>query len=556
MPLLDAIKARVPTILGALIGLKIILLFVFAWRIRLVMDEFVWLGNAKYLFNGYFDTVWPAKTVGYALFYKLSHVAGSDAASILVIGRFQTALLGCATVALVYACARALGESRTRALTIVLVLLCFSNFMERIFRTIAEPLALFFAVAALLVVLRGAADRPRTLVLAGLLSGLSFLATQKAVYFNVALGLALLADAAAARRYLAGVQRGVWLVLGWVAAVAAYCFAFGGLDPLPVARSIVFGPVEVASRGGVEYGGLRGYVLQTLIRNPILYLFCATGMLLGLAQFRSLNAANRVALAFSLVITALVFAHDQPWPYVFLMALPFMALWSLGLLDRLSANSSSQRLAAVALATAVAISFVSNVRYLRYDNIAQLDLVTRAEALIAPNDIYFDGVGMLPNRMEPTSLWLDRFYVLRTLREGERSEAFRALTQTPPKMILWSYRMNDIAPVVGPLIRDRYVQVAPNIRLAGRRLHVGRTVRFDVPIAGRYKLYSDTGEPLAGQIEIDGHLRTSHFDLPAGPTAVTLRAGPASGFLLPEGAYRGLLRPGLDNDRLFANVYD
>ncbi|TGT34736.1 hypothetical protein, partial [Mesorhizobium sp. M8A.F.Ca.ET.167.01.1.1] len=87
--------------------------------------------------------------------------------------------------------------------------------MERVFRTIAEPLALFFAVAALLAVLRARELGGRQLVAAGILSGLSFLATQKSVYFNVALGLGLVADAALARRYAAGVARGAWLVLGW-----------------------------------------------------------------------------------------------------------------------------------------------------------------------------------------------------------------------------------------------------------------------------------------------------------------------------------------------------
>ncbi|TIN81715.1 MAG: hypothetical protein E5X94_04890, partial [Mesorhizobium sp.] len=127
-----------------MIVLKIALLFALAWNCRFVMDEFGQLGYAKHLFNGLFATVQPSKAVGSAAFYKLAHLIGWDATSILLVGRMQTALLACATIALVYACARALGEDRVRALAIVLVLLCFSNFMERIFRTIAEPLAVFF----------------------------------------------------------------------------------------------------------------------------------------------------------------------------------------------------------------------------------------------------------------------------------------------------------------------------------------------------------------------------------------------------------------------------
>ncbi len=541
---------------GVMIALKIITLFVVAWNSRFVMDEFGQLGWAKYLGNGLFDTIWPAKAAGATAFYKLAHLTGWDAQSILLIGRMQTALLGCGTLGLIYGCARALGENRARALAIILVLLCFSNFMERIFRTIAEPLALFFAAAALLVVLRGQADKPRTILVAGILSGLAFLATQKSAYFNVALGLGLLADAALARHYLAGIRRGAWLVLGWTMPIIAYCFIFGGTNPLPIAQSLVFGPVEVATLGGGEYGGLRHFVLQTLLRNPVLYAFCFAGMALSLMQFGKLDERRRIALVFTWVITALVFTHDQPWPYVFIMALPFMALWLLVLLDHLAANPQRLRLAWVALLTSLAISFISNLNYLRIGNASQLELVRRAEALLGPDEVYFDGIGMLPNRAEPSTLWIDQHYRFKTIREGKNSEAYRIFATTPPKLIIWSYRMNNIAPVVGGLIQNSYVRVAPNIRIAGHRLDRDEQARFDVPLAGRYRLYSAAGAELPCRIEAAGMLLEPPFALATGSKAVTLRSCPADALLLPEGSYAGLFKAGGDNDQLFDDVYE
>ncbi|WP_292530556.1 hypothetical protein, partial [Mesorhizobium sp.] len=102
---------------------------------------------------------------------------------------------------------------------------------------------------------------------------------------------------------------------------------------------------------------------------------------------------------------------------------------------------------------------------------------------------YFDGIGMLPNRSEPSTLWLDRHYVLATLRQGDRSEAYEIFSKSPPKMILWSYRMEYIYPVIAPLIRNSYVTVAPNLRIAGSRLYLGEQEVFDVPIPGVYGLY-------------------------------------------------------------------
>ncbi len=541
----------------ALLALKLVLLAAFAWRSRFVMDEFLQLGYAKYLGHELFDTLWPPKAVGFAVFYKMAHLVGWDATSILLIGRMQTALLACGTLAMVYACARVLGESRLRALIIILVLLSFSNMMERIFRTIAEPLALFFAVAALLAILRGRADKPRTLFIGGVLSGLSFLATQKAVYFDVALGVALAADAVVARRHLAGLARGAWLVLGWVIPVAAYCVIFGAPDPVPVARSLVLGPVEVASAGiAAEYGGLRHFALQTLVRNALLYCFCFGGMFIELLRIARLDARRRIALIFSIIVTGLVFAHNQPWPYVFIMALPFMALWALVPIDLVSRDRSRTMIASAALAFQILFSFGRNIQYLQIDNRAQLALVARAEVLTAPGEVYFDGIGMLPNRPEPSTLWLDRHYVLKTLHEREKSEAYRIFADHPPKVVLWTYRMDAVEPVLWPFIRDSYVQIAPNIRVAGKRLVRGRPISFDVPVLGRYALYSDTGEPVKGEIEIGGTRSVTPLQLNQGRKDVTLIAGAEEALLLPEGSYGKAVRPGGDNKSLFDDVYD
>lgn len=520
------------------------------------MDEFVQFGWAKYLGNGLFETIWPWKTVGFAIFYKLAHLIGWDATSTLLIGRIQTALLACLTLALIYGCARALGNDRLRSLAIILVLLSFSNFMERIFRTIAEPLAVFFAAAALLVALRGRADQARTIVFAGMLSGLSFLATQKALYFDVALGIALVADAALARRYRDGIVRGLWLVLGWSLPIVAYCVAFGGSDPLPIARNLFFGPVEVATTGGDVYTDLRNYVWQTLQRNALLYIFCFAGMALAWIRIARVDGRTRIALIFTSIVTALVFAHNQPWPYVFIMALPFMALWSIEPFDRLVDNRRYLGLAGLALGIAVIASFARNIQYLRIDNRGQLELVARAEPLVGPEDIYFDGVAMLPNRTEPSTLWLDRASILKTVRENQASEAYRIFAIRPPKVILWSYRMDKIEPVIAPLLRDSYVGIAPNLRIAGRRLHHGRPARFDVPIAGTYALYDGNGEPLQAELEVDGSVLGPPFHFMRGSRTITLRTGPATALLLPEGSYAGAIKAGADDDRLFADVYN
>lgn len=548
-------RRRVSLLVAVLIALKVVLLFAFAWNTRFVMDEFAQLGFAKYLPDDFFQTVWPAKAIGYAIFYKIAHLVGWDATSILLAGRIQTALLACVTLGIVYSSARALGENRLRALLILLVLLGFSNFMERIFRTRAEPLAVFFAAAALLVVIRGEADRAQTVLVAGVLSGLAFLTTQKAVYFDVALGVALLVDAAIARRFLNGIIRGSWLVLGWLAPVVFYCLYFGGTDPLPIAQNLVLGPVEVTTQGAAVYAGLRGFIVQTLTRNGPLYALCFAGMVLSLARINSLDQPRRIALVFTLVISVLVFAHDQPWPYVFVMALPFMVLWSVVPFERFASERVGLVILWAALAFGVGVSFVKNLSYLSHDNQDQLVLVKLAESIVAPDEIYFDGIGMLPTRREPSTLWLDRLYVRKTLHQQEKSEAYKIFASSPPKVIIWSYRMDAIYPVIAGRIRDSYVQIAPNLRVAGRLLQHREVMVFDVPFAGYYELYSPSGNPIRGKVEIDGEVFVPPFWLDKGGKSVELRSGPRTALLLPQDDYGGHVALRADDIDLFAEVY-
>jgi hypothetical protein len=554
-----AVKERYAGIAAAAAVLvKLAILFALAWNRRFVMDEFAQFGWAKYIPNqiSYLAKHHP-KAVGYAIFYDVAHLIGWDARSMLLIGRMQTALLACGTLAMVYAIARAMGESRLRAGVVLLVLLSFSNFIERVFETRAEPLATFFAVAALLVAVPGAGDlRSRRVIAAGVLSGLAFLSTQKSVYFDVALGLALVGDAAIGRRYGQAMGRGAWLVLGWLAPIVVYCLVFGGGDPVAVARNLFLGPVGVASpQTAAEYGGLRQYLVQTLVRNSLLYLVCFAGMALALLRIGRLEGARRIALIFSLVITTLVFAHNQPWPYVFVMALPFVALWVLWPLDVVAPRRGHLLALQCVLAVAIAASFVRNLQALSVDNHRQLELVGRAEALLGSGEVYFDGVGMLPDRPEPSTLWLDLHTIVQTLREGENSELYRIFLWTPPKLVIWSGRMDAVAPLVAPLLARSYVRISPNLWIAGRRLQPGTATHFQPPVTGQYSLYDETGQPFAGKLIVDGAPTSLPLRLPRGTRVVTsLDVASKNALLLPQGSYVGAVRPGADID-LFAGVY-
>ena len=195
------------------------------------------------------------------------------------------------------------------------------------------------------------------------------------------------------------------------------------------------------------------------------------------------------------------------------MALPFMSLWSLVLLDGIATHARYLRLAWVALITSMAISYASNVIYLRTDNnAAQLELVARAELLLAPDERVFRRYRDAAQSAGADTLWLDGTMFSRHCGKAGNSEAYNVFSKSP-RSVLWSYRMDNIYPVVAPLIVNSYVSVAPNLRIAGCRLNPGEKKFFDVPIAGSYALYSATGAPLQGSVEIDGAVLDPPFHL-------------------------------------------
>ncbi len=58
---IGACPRRLTLLLSVSIAIKVTLIFVFAWHILLIMDEFAQLGYAKYFANGLFDTIPPLR---------------------------------------------------------------------------------------------------------------------------------------------------------------------------------------------------------------------------------------------------------------------------------------------------------------------------------------------------------------------------------------------------------------------------------------------------------------------------------------------------------------
>lgn len=478
------------TAMRVALSAKIGFLIWLALNTRFVMDEFWTMAQTNWLWNGYFDTIWPEKAAGYVLFYDIARVTGWDSVSILLIARLLTAGLAIATGVAVWRMARMNGHAPVMATLVVLVLFSFSNFIERGFRLRSEPLALLFAALALLVMMRGPADQAKRLLVAGILSGFAFVTTQKSVYFNVALGVALVTDALVLGRWRAALARSVVLIVGWLLAISVYAVGFGGLAPVGVLRALILGPVEVATVAHEHYPGIRMYIMQTLTRNSLLYLFCFGGLVMVLSRLAQITPARRIHIVFTLAISVLVFGHDQPWPYIFIWALPFLACYAAEPFTLRLDLRPSRRSLALLLVLAIAMSFGRNIGYLAHDNRQQTAVLREAERLVPKDGSYFDGIGMIPARRMAPRLWLDAMEVQRTLRADEQSALFQAFVIDPPSVVVLNYRIDAMEPLLGTLLKRDYTPAGANL-LIRRDLSREDGKAFPPPVDLFSGVYSD-----------------------------------------------------------------
>ena len=525
-------------ILLVFLTVKVVFLVVLAVNTAFVMDEYTHFADTRLSLAHVYQTTWPPKTLLYAAFFGIAHWFADGAVQLMLVARVQSAAVAMAGLGLLYLIARQLGRSRLQAIFVIAVVLAFSSYIEWAFMVRPEPLGLLFALMALWVVMRDEGTLG-VYVVAGLLSGLAFLTMQKAVYFNLALGLALVGDGLARRSLKEAVLSGAFLVLGWAIVVGAYglFFSLQGASFTEVLSYVLTGPsAENVVRGYEVYGSLRHFVIRVLLRDPALYALCVGGLAFVAFRFSRLSGPERRAWIFSAVIGILVFTHRSPWPYNFIMAIPFLALWSTVLPPLFLKRVMPVKVAFAGLMAFVfAVSLARNVMYLQHDNGFQNRTLRLAESLVGPDDAYADGIRMLVTRRGVVPSWWDRRTIARLRARAEQGDLgeFATTFEGKPKVWILSYRTAALNDFLQPYLVASYVPVFPNILLTGIELRPGKDVRFENRWPGKYRLYKADGSPVETPLVIDRSRVAGPVELETGPHSLRLVEGQEPLFLLP-----------------------
>jgi len=554
-------------ILLVYLAAKLVLLVALALNSAFIMDEYWIVIHGLFGVDHLYKVIWPSKTVLYAPVMGVAHLLGDGAVEIMLLARGQMTVVAIGSLGLLYLVARQIGRSRLEAAFILAMVLSFRSYIEWAFIARPEALALFYALAALWLATRGRGGLG-LIFAAGLISGLAFLTLQKAAYFNVALGLALVGDGLARRAWKDAIASGAVLVLGWGLAVGAYYLFFMALGAdfeRTLDHSLAGPALQNMLTGHQAYvGGLRSFLGQVVGRDLLLYLLCAAGLVMSGPRVLRMDSPERRAWIFSLVIAILVFSHRSPWPYNFVLAVPFLGLWGT---VPFWAMSATWRVPCVAVICVVVgfMSFLHNARYLNHDNALQNQTVRRAESLLQTEDRYFDAIGTVVDRQHagwslPGQVvsW-DQFAILRIRAAAEQGNLshFERIFGGAPKVWILTYRSDALGEWLTPYLEESYVLIYSNVLITGVELLPGDTVAFQNWWPGAYRLYRADGTLAETGLEIGGRRVEGPLRLEKGRHSLRLTDGEEPLYLLPadiEGVTFDMTAP-REQEVLFDRVY-
>lgn len=504
-PFLVLSERQIVVILSLFIAIKVLIIFGYTLHREFIIDEFSQAYKAR-LIGQFYDSYIPIKNVLYAYVYSIPAYFTENSVRITEFARYLSFAMMSVTLIVTYFAAMKLYHRRIFALFSVVVVLSVSSFTEHAFRIRSETVSIMFASIACYVLLLSAGETRRVYKYdlgTGVLLGLAFLSTQKAVYYVLALGFASLFCSMQVRQNL---KSCVVMAAGFLITFLFYVLLLNPTDPLVVVSAIFKQPMDVALNADNYYSSLAEYKVRSFYRNPISYLIAALAIICGFIKWRSISQPIRCVLVALTIMLLLIYHHNQPWPYVFVMFMPLLGLMAVYpfyqrfiLTTESSASSENGTYIPFVLAVLtlmLSAGFFRNVEYLQNDNMHQKELISIAEKQLLPNETYLDGAGMLVSRDRTAPhIGLDAMTSARVKADLDKGETkyLDQLWAENPKIILLNYRTLNLLDLMRGQVDQLYVALHPNIMVAGKCSESGDPIQYSNAWAGEYQIYTAGG---------------------------------------------------------------
>lgn len=491
--MIAAVERRFTAIVATLCLLYLAIQLIYIVTLPLVMDEFQGAHSVSRLAGAlaYRDFI-PYKTVfGYYLQLLPLQLAQGTWERLISV-KLTMAMLTAGGVLLA---ASLLGKQFRRGAVCLatLLLFCMSTFLERSAELRVDMLTSLAGLLSLVVLLE------RRFVVAGALAGLSFLISQKGVYYLLAGGLACGAHWLFGERTRQLLRSGAHFALAGAAPIVLYVLLWGSVSSLSlVVQTVFFAHTDIAFD---ELYDIRRYWLQTASRNP--YFYGVSLLALGiLYQRRSPGPGgyrDRVLFTYGAAMLGFGLWHKQPWPYFFVIVIPTFYVLVVAFIDaqleRAGRLSARFLVLLAALGVAYPLSRVPVV--LARDSGFQQSTVALAEAILEPGDTYLAGTEMLHRHQQPAAEhlgWLDRRHLDRVKRL-DPALLISTLRSSRLRVVIMNRRLLGLAGPIRQYLEKNYRPFYGAIYTYSPTFD---SPRFDVQLDGMYQLYA------SGPLELDG----------------------------------------------------
>jgi hypothetical protein len=438
-------------------------------RLPLVMDEFQGASSVAQFGDGMpYRDFRPYKTVvGYYVQLPALLLGAYPWFNLLSV-KFEMAILS--AIAMAFAAFSLAKHFRKEAICFALVVLAvMSTFVERSAELRVDMLTSWAGLGSLLLLL------DRRGFSAGALAGLSFLISQKGIYYILAGEVAILALWLLKDR----VRETGWRVAAFAVAatvvLVSYVLVWSLFSSVSSVLTAMFvAPRVVAFENLYEIRQL--FWTQTILRNPLFYAVGLFGLIHMVRLVRSGVKAHRATLLawYGLTLFALGLWHRQPWPYFFLLLIPTVFVLIVAFFDSgLGAWRGQRRLGmtapmmAVYLTLGVAYPLTRVPVNFARSNAFQREMVELSNGVLQSGDTYLAGVNLLPEHKQPVGSlsWLDEPTRLRLQRASARELAaiVDSLERAPLKLVVDNYRLKELPPRLRAFVDANYSTLWGNI---------------------------------------------------------------------------------------------
>jgi hypothetical protein len=522
-------------------------------RIPFIMDELVDTQIACQMAKGsnlYSDYFWP-RTPLMNFLIGVYVGSGNDSFYTAVSARklmwFGTVLI----FILVYLITRRL-HSYKIAIFSVLLLCSYTTFLDHSICIRADAVSTLLSLPALLVLV---SPNLSTILMgvAGFFLGLSFLTTQKALYFIIAFAVAFIGRETLIRGINIQslntiVLKGIYSTLGFLLPISYFIIWLYLTNQLaPFFKSGLINAAHSGLINDTYKESTKIFLGLTIIRNPAFWFLGIWGLILHMlwgirkkydnsTQIDIQRSGSFVALSlWTFILLVLVLNHNIKFPYVFLNVAPCLAvcatlpLYYLFKTTQLKKNNKSLYFLNLIFMSILFYYIIIPPVLRHYNNLypknltrIQKAVMDRVDSITKPDDAVLDGVGMAVTRKVaiPYSLTA-RWYNER--KAGAHYDIISYVIASQPKILIKNYRFKLLSRDEQVFLNNHFLWDWANVFVVGVSiLHDGSGVtekKFNLLASCEYGVLAED----RGDIEIDGNIPGRWIYLTAGEHEIIIK---------------------------------